>query len=136
MPVRSAAFILDGVSAKVLARDAYSVLGDSGKIPQAAGHQCNECSQPYMANAPWVQANRPIDPGAVLGLDNAQTHTNAPAMQHGDAAAGGTVRPACWGPDAPANVTMHVVDGIVMGNTVSYPFYPCTFLHMKLALCC
>ena len=87
-----------------------------------------------MATAPWVQATRPIDPAAVLGPDNPQTHTNAPAMQAGDADAGGIVRPARHGPDAPANVTMRVIDGIVMGNTVSHSFSPPHLLTLEISI--
>ncbi len=99
---------------------AFELLGEQGIIRAADHHTCSECTQPYKKTSDTILD----DPAAVIGVDENQT---VPPLQGIDEV-----------PDQPRlssvsmdnsdddmnvdqrNVTMVVLDGIVMGPTVNF----------------
>jgi len=90
------------------------MLGEKGIIRASDQHACSECSQPYKKTSDAVSN----DPTAVIGVDEIQ---NVPQL-----AVAAEVRPQPQpGSDNAMNidnknVTMVVLDGIVMGPTVIF----------------
>jgi hypothetical protein len=87
------------------------ILGQNGVIQPAEDHACAECSQPYRARSDFIL--NPNDHSAVLGVDNdvarevAQTSFNNPTSE------------SAMDVDV-QNVTMKVLDGIVVGTKVFF----------------
>lgn len=109
------------MSIKDTTKLAYQLLGQDGEIPGARDHECDECAQDYMA--PQL-AQIHNGAAAVLGVDNA-----GPAPVQGDQNAD-VVDAMGQAPTAPPphrttrtraqpKVNMVVLDGIVMGHSVS-----------------
>jgi hypothetical protein len=115
----------DGLAIDEVAKEAFNVLGEEGIIRVADGHQCSECTQPYKTTADVITGD---DPAALVGVDEqravpvligegadlavqdaSQARLNAlnpqPASDHMDVDHG--------------SVTMVILDGIVMGPSVS-----------------
>ena len=93
---------------------AFIALGNNGIIQSAENHSCDECSQPYRATSNVIL--NPNDPSAVLGVDDPaideviQSSSNNPTFQNSESEIDVEVK----------NVTMVVVDGIVVGTKVFY----------------
>jgi len=100
------------------------ILGQSGVIQSAENHSCAECSQPYRAQSDLISNSN--DHSAVLGVD----HVGAEVIQ---ASSNNELE---MDVDVP-NVTMKVLDGIVVGTKVylNYNFLQIIFLSYHLALC-
>jgi hypothetical protein len=91
---------------------AFELLGEKGIIRASDQHACSECSQPYKQTSDAVSN----DPTSVIGVDEIQ---NVPQL------AGAAEVQAQPQPDNAMNidnknVTMVVLDGIVMGPTVIF----------------
>ncbi len=100
---------------------AFEILGEQGVIRSADQHSCSECTQPYKKTSDSIMN----DPAAVVGVDENQ---DIPPLQEADEA------PDSSHPISPVsiddshdsmdvdqkNVTMVVLDGIVMGPTVIF----------------
>ena len=103
--------IRDIASMEDVTQSAFAILGQSGVIQSAENHSCAECSQPYRAQSDLVL--NPNDHSAVLGVDNigvevTQTQNLGSEM------------------DVDVqNVTMKVLDGIVVGTKVYLIFMIC-----------
>jgi hypothetical protein len=106
--------IRDISSVDEVIQTAFITLGKNGIIQSAENHSCAECSQPYRATSDVIL--NPNDPSAVLGVDNpvvaevAQSSSNNPTIQNSESEMNVEVQ----------NVTMVVVDGIVVGTKVFY----------------
>jgi len=93
---------------------AFMTLGKNGIIQSADNHSCDEYSQPYRATSDVIL--NPNDPSAVLVVDNpvaaeaAQFISNNLTFQNSDSEMNVEMQ----------NVTMVVVDGIVVGTKVFY----------------
>lgn len=87
---------LDGLSIDELTKQAFALLGDSGIIRSADQHHCSECTQEYKKRSDTIGQN-----------DNNQPH-NLQGTQSNEEE------------NEPAFVNMVVLDGIVMGPTVSF----------------
>ena len=116
--------IEDGLPIDEITKEAYKSLGNHGIIWDALDHSCAECTQKYKSRADFI-AN--ADHSATIGMDDADIN-----MAHGP---GDNVE------SDHAPVKMVVVDGIVMGHTVSIVATRRTGLqlinstvHMKTAL--
>jgi hypothetical protein len=81
--------LLDNLPISDVAEKAFDILGQNGTIHAAIPHSCSECAHPYKAT---VDINPPISPVDCMDIDE--------------------------GPPS-ADVKMVVLDGIVMGPTVS-----------------
>lgn len=98
--------IQDGLSIDEVTREAFKYLGDNGTIHAADRHACSECTHQYRGPDPFLIN---VEPGAVLGMEEVnpdqihqvvQEDVNMEDPEH-------------------APVKMIVLDGIVMGHTVS-----------------
>jgi hypothetical protein len=112
----------DGLPINEVTTEAFSVLGEAGMIRASDQHTCSECTQEYKAKADLIINE---DPAAIVGVDenqrvpqladehvpleisdeNTDTHMNSPPADDMDVDR--------------APVKMVVVDGIVIGTTVS-----------------
>lgn len=112
--------IQDGLSISEKTKAAFEQLGSNGVIHIADGHSCAECTQKYKSTADILPD---IDPSATVGIDegkNLPTLTNIPIVEDKDKdkdTLGDTMSSSPDPEDAP--VKLVVVDGIVMGPTVS-----------------
>ncbi|KAF8885045.1 hypothetical protein BD779DRAFT_1442804, partial [Infundibulicybe gibba] len=100
---------------------AFSILGEGGRIRPADGHACSECTQPFSAVPDYIPQQ---DPAAVVGVDE---NSIVPPLAIQDPAL--EDNPNNIEPNASANdyindvdadyapVKMVVLDGIVMGPT-------------------
>lgn len=100
-------YIRDSASMEEVTQTAFITLGNNGIIQSAENHSCDECSQPYRARSDIIL--NPNDPSAVLGVDDptiteviASTSNNPNSESEMDV----DMR----------NITMIVVDGIVVGT--------------------
>jgi len=106
--------IRDNASIDEVTEAAFITLGNNGIMQSAENHSCAECSQPYQATSDIIL--NPNDPSAVLGVDDpvaaavAQSSSNNPTSQNSDSEMDVDIQ----------NVTMIVVDGIVVGTKVFY----------------
>jgi len=102
--------IRDISSIDEVTQSAFAAFGNNGIIQSAENHSCDECSQPFRATSDVIL--NPNDPSALLGVDNPvegiQSSLNNPTSQNSDSDMDIDVR----------NVTMVVVDGIVVGTKV------------------
>ena len=101
-------YIRDISSMDEVTQTAFSTFGNNGIIQSAENHSCDECSQPFRARSDVIL--NPNDPSALLGVDNPaediQSSSNNPTSPDSDSGMNTDVR----------NVTMVVVDGIVVGT--------------------
>jgi len=116
--------IRDIASIEEVTQSAFMILGQSGVIQSAENHSCAECSQPYRAQSDLISNSN--DHSAVLGVD----HVGAEVIQ---ASSNNELE---MDVDVP-NVTMKVLDGIVVGTKVYliYNVLQIIFLCYYLALC-
>jgi hypothetical protein len=107
----------DPLNIKEVTTQAFEILGEKGIIRAADKHACSECTQPHKKTSAAVLNN----PAAVIGVDENQ---NVPPL------AGAAQLPNQPQPASPIStddnmdienkdVTMVVLDGIVMGPTVN-----------------
>ena len=108
-------FIRDSASIEEVTQSAFMILGKSGVIQSAENHSCAECSQPYRARSDLIL--NPNDHSAVLGVDN--------DISAGVAQTSGAQNPELEVDVDVQNVTMKVVDGIVVGTKVFLFKIPC-----------
>ncbi|KAF8870855.1 hypothetical protein BD779DRAFT_1454802, partial [Infundibulicybe gibba] len=102
---------------------AFSILGEGGRIRPADGHACSECTQPFSAVPEYIPQQ---DPAAVVGVDE---NGIVPPLAIQDPASennSNNIEPSAiannYANDVDADyapVKMVVLDGIVMGPTVS-----------------
>ena len=99
---------------------AFELLGEKGIIRASDQHACSECSQPYKKTSDAVSN----DPTAVIGVDDIQ---NIPPLAGAAAVQPQPQRGSPISDDSEnamnvdsKNVTMVVLDGIVMGPTVNF----------------
>ena len=111
----------DGLPINDVTTEAFSVLGEAGMIRAADKHTCSECTQEYKAKADLIINE---DPAAIVGVDEnqrvpqlAEEHIPQISVEDTDT----SIRsPSADEMDVDhAPVKMVVVDGIVMGTTVS-----------------
>jgi hypothetical protein len=93
--------IEDGLPIDDVTREAFTCLGNNGVITGAMQHVCNECTQKYREQSATNTAA--TDPSAVVGMEDTAIE---PVFQS-------NIVENC------APVKMVVMDGIVMGHTVS-----------------
>jgi hypothetical protein len=98
------------------------ILEQSGVIQSAKNHSCAECSQPYQAQSDLISNSN--DHSAVLGVDDVG----------GEVIQASSNNELEMDVDVP-NVTMKVVDGIVVGTKVYFNALQIIFLCYYLALC-
>ena len=105
-------FICDISSMDEVTQTVFSTFGNNGIIQSAENHSCDECSQPFQAGSDVIL--NPNDPSALLGVDNPsaakdiQSSFNNTTSPKSDSDMDMDVK----------NVTMGVVDGIVVGTKV------------------
>jgi hypothetical protein len=112
----------DGLALDQVTKQAFSILGDNGIIRAANHHHCSECTQKHQAQTDQVSL---YDPAATVGIDenqlvprlevevrDSQEFPNTQPTQPPNA-----IQVSM---DANADVTMVVLDGIVVGPTVSF----------------
>jgi len=100
---------------------AFDLLGEQGIIRAADQHACSECTQPYKKASDAVMD----DPAAVVGVDENQ---DVPPLAEDNRVSPQPLpaSPISQGNSDNAmdvdkrNVTMVVLDGVVMGPTVNY----------------
>lgn len=98
--------LLDNLPISDVAEKAFDILGQNGTIHAAIPHSCSECSHPYKASVDINPTTPPIDD---MDIDE--------------------------GPPS-AEIKMVVLDGIVMGPTVSLNIIMTyNFLYINIALC-
>jgi len=118
---------------------AFDLLGEQGIIRAADQHACSECTQPYKESSDAVMD----DPAAVVGVDENQ---NIPPLAENNRVSPQplTAPPISQDNSDNAmdidrrNVTMVVLDGVVMGPTVNYLNFILTIIITNLifiALC-
>jgi CxC5 like cysteine cluster associated with KDZ transposases/CxC6 like cysteine cluster associated with KDZ transposases len=95
-------YIRDTASMEEVTQTAFITLGNNGIIQSAENHSCDECSQPYRARSDVIL--NPNDPSALLGVDNPVT--DQVTQDNSDSEMDVDMK----------NVTMVVVDGIVVGT--------------------
>jgi hypothetical protein len=115
----------DGLAIDEVAKEAFNVLGENGIIRVADGHQCSECTQPYKSTADVITGE---DPAALVGVDEQR---EVPvlvgegadlAVQDATRARMNALHPQPANDDMDVDhgsVTMVILDGIVMGPSVS-----------------
>jgi hypothetical protein len=92
-------------------QSAFMMLGQNGVIQTAKNHACAECSQPYKAQSDIIVNS---DHSAVLGVDDLvsagieQSSSNTLTFQNSESEMDVDLQ----------NVTIIVVDGIVVGTKV------------------
>ena len=93
----------DGSNINEVTRAAFEGLGINGIIQASNGHSCNECTQKYKKRGAVITQT---NPSAVLGMEASDPRPQASGSASNE-------------DDNSAPVKMVVVDGIVMGHTVS-----------------
>jgi hypothetical protein len=117
----------DNIPIDDLTLEAFHILGENGVIRAADNHSCSECTQKYKMTADFIPH---ADPAATVGIDEGQ---NVPALDIPDNENPG--QEDLPQPQVPAEaeaddddddddayVKMVIMDGIVMGPTVSQLF--------------
>ena len=118
--------IMDGLPIDEVTKQAYSVLGETGFIRSADQHSCLECTHKYKRSADIIAD---INPADMVGMEERQPVIEGQAERE---------QPADETDAAP--VKMIVIDGIVMGHTVSYHNFSTShadtsvsIVHLKVA---
>lgn len=112
----------DGLPINEVTTEAFSVLGEAGMIRAADQHTCSECAQEYKATSDLVINE---DPAAIVGVDENQRVPQLAEEHNPLQTPAGDTDTSMRSPSADdidvdhALVKMVVVDGIVMGTTVS-----------------
>ena len=112
----------DGLLINEVTTEAFSLLGESGMIRAADQHTCSECTQEYKAKADLIINE---DPAAIVGVDENQrvpqlTEEHSLLQISAEDTVTSTRSPSADDMDVDhAPVKMVVLDGIVMGTTVS-----------------
>ncbi|KAM6491044.1 hypothetical protein JOM56_013284 [Amanita muscaria] len=106
--------IKDGLSIDEVTKEAYKELGANGILRSAEGHSCTECTHAYKRPADVIQPGNVAD---MVGMEErnpveGQAEAKQPVDENEEA----------------APVKMVVIDGIVMGHTVSFHFFT---VHLK-----
>jgi hypothetical protein len=125
----------DGLTVGEVVADAYKELGANGIILAANGHTCSECVQPYKSQAEIITDQ---DPAAMVGMDEGhvvpvlavgtqreiqQASLDAQAARdYANQINNANNNDIEMDIDDGADVSMIVLDGIVMGPTVSLYF--------------
>jgi hypothetical protein len=118
---------------------AFDLLGEQGIIRAADQHACSECTQPYKKASDAVMD----DPAAVVGVDENQdvpplAENNRVSPQPHPASPGSRGNSDDDMDVDERNVTMVVLDGVVMGPTVNHLIFILTIIITNLifiALC-
>ena len=97
--------IQDGLAIDEVTEQAFSILGESGKIKAADQHACEECTHEYRGNVGIVSTH---DRSAMVGMEDV-------ALQDNDEASAMGSEGIADNDHAP--VKMVVMDGIVMGHS-------------------
>ena len=97
--------IQDGLAIDEVTEQAFSILGESGKIKAADQHACEECTHEYRGNVGIVSTH---DQSAMVGMEDV-------ALQDNDEASATGSEGIADNDHAP--VKMVVMDGIVMGHS-------------------
>ena len=109
-------------------KEAYTYFGDSGIIHLANGHECSECTHTYKQRADLIIN---LDPAAVVGCDEGRA---VPQLVGGHATtlANDAIQASRDRSGAASNapVTMVVMDGVVMGPTVSLLLFSFVFCNL------
>ena len=92
----------DSLSIDEVTKRAFQFLGNGGIISGSMEHSCNECTQKYRVQS---TSTNDVDPSAMVGMEDMSAALESQAIIED-----------C------APVKMVVVDGIVMGHTVSFIF--------------
>jgi hypothetical protein len=114
---------------------AFDILGEQGIIRAADQHACSECTQPYKKTSDAVMD----DPAAVVGVDENQAVPPL-AENNRDSPQPHPASPVSHDNSDNAmdvdqrNVTMVVLDGVVMGPTVNYLKFILTIMITNLIL--
>jgi hypothetical protein len=110
--------IKDGLPIDEVTKEAFSILGENGVLRSADHHECSECSHKYRSTADVIpDAND--NPAEMVGMeerlfdDGRQEEDEDPDDEE----------------DEVAPVKMVVVDGTVMGHTVSLGYLSFTISH-------
>ena len=115
----------DGLAIEEVTKEAFNVLGEDGLIRVADGHQCSECTQPYKKTADVITGD---DPAALVGVDEQRAvpvlvgEGADLAVQDATRARLNVLNPQSTSDDMDVDdgvVTMVILDGIVMGPSVS-----------------
>jgi hypothetical protein len=107
--------IKDGLAIDEVTKEAYSVLGENGFIRSADQHSCLECTHKYKRFADIIPE---INAADMVGMEERQVAIDG--QEELEQSADETNA---------AQVKMVVVDGIVMGHTVSYPYFELPFSY-------
>lgn len=110
----------DGLPIDEITREAFANLGQQGVIYGALEHSCDECTQKYKARADLIGST---DHSATVGVDDVDIDIITEQGSAGNAE----------GEHAP--VKMVVLDGIVMGHTVSLIIRKILVLNLLSVLC-
>lgn len=125
--------LAERLTIKEVAEQAFSILGDAGRLEIANDHSCSQCTQPYKAAADFIVND---DPAAVIGADEDNA---VPALVGENAALSAQetqqernaarIRANALNADASsddsamdidiADVTMRIINGILVNPTVS-----------------
>ena len=129
----------DALPIDEVTKEAFNNLGANGVIKSASDHACSECTHEYKKTADVITGE---DPAALVGIDenrvvpvlvgeNADLAAQDAAQARENAANIQDRRADAMDVDnSSAPVVMAVVDGIVMGPTVSINKINCQTLHI------
>ena len=109
--------IQDDLPIDEVTREAYQNLGGNGVIEGSLEHSCAECTQKYKARADFIGN---VDHSATVGMDDVDVNmTNVVDNEE----------------SGHAPVKMVVIDGIVMGHTVSLIIHRKSIYQSLSVLC-
>ena len=112
----------DGLPIDEVTTEAFTLLGEKEIIQDADQHTCSECTQEYKAKADLIINE---DPAAIFGVDENQrvpqlTEEHIPLQISAENTVAPVISSSADDMDMDhATVKMVVLDGIVMGTTVS-----------------
>jgi hypothetical protein len=99
--------IEDGLSIDNVTKLAFEFLGNNGVIKNGLHHDCSECTHKFKETSDVIGN---VDPSSVVGMENVPVASGPRGAEQSDNADND---------DESATVKMVVLDGIVMGHTVS-----------------
>jgi hypothetical protein len=116
----------DGLAIDQVVSEAFVILGGNGVIAAAGNHSCSECTQEYKQSVDIIPA------AAAKSVDESMNDERVEELEELEELEGPTNRIA----DDRSIVTMAVLDGIVMGPSVSLMvLYFKLFSNISLVLC-